>query len=581
MLDTQQQRGLPAITDYAAVIHYGRYSSRKQRQGTSEERQIDRADRWAAMHGITFTDRLIDRGKSGYHGDHRKAGDFGTLLQQAKTGALATPALVVLVEGDRAGREDVDVQLESLVLGLLRSGVDLFVVDANLHLNLERWRTDLGAQIQLQAILHGANSYSRRLSARMKDAHERGRQRIARGEIARPGWTPTWVDLVDGQWVLNDYAETVRRVIELMHSYGYNAAAKILTSEGHKPPRGKKWTQGNVRALVQSEAIAGGRVTLRRDPSSVVWGYFPALMDRMEWQALLSRIAARDGSPSHGGNQLNITFIGQGLSSCACCGRPVGARVSSYRQRSTGQRIQQRYVRCRGRGDGACDAPALPLPAVQAHLLTRLSLASLAQLFPQQQGSELSTLQGQAAAIQQQIEQQQAVASNGQQQIAALLATAPDAVPVVARAVAEAQQQVEALAVELHQTRQRLQALESDAISQLGEDIANAAQQLLQKFAREEDTPEDRRQINQLLRRLDLRVMVDAHHQKIGLSIGSSEPQWQPLNSSTAGMALSLGISNATYITRNDREAVTVPINAAPADLIDELTDQAITQLQG
>jgi DNA invertase Pin-like site-specific DNA recombinase len=170
------QHGLPGFSDYATVIHYGRYSSAKQAAGTSEERQLDKADQWAAREGVVFTDRLIDRGKSGFHGKHRTEGDFGTLLQQVKDSIVPTPALLVLVEGDRAGREDVDVQLESLVLGLLRGGVDLFVVDAGLHLNLERWRVDLGAQIQLQAILHGANQYSRRLSARMQDAHARGRR---------------------------------------------------------------------------------------------------------------------------------------------------------------------------------------------------------------------------------------------------------------------------------------------------------------------------------------------------------------------------------------------------------------------
>lgn len=539
---TTQQQGLPAFTDYAAVIHYGRYSSRLQKDGTSEERQIDKVDRWAASVGVTFTDRLIDRAASGFHGVHRKAGDFGTLLKQAKEGAIPTPALVVLAEGDRAGREDVDVQLESLVLGLLRGGVDLFVVDSGLHLNLEKWRADLGAQIQLQAILHGANQYSRRLSERMLDAHQRGREKVARGEIVRPGWAPSWIRLVSGQWQFNSYAATVRRMLELLHHHGYNATAKQLNAEGHRPPRGKAWTQGAVCNLAKSEAIAGGRVTLRRDPSSVVWGYFPALLERAEWQALLARIASRDGSSSHGGNQQNLTFIGQGLTVCHDCGRPVGARVASYLDRKTGKRHQRRYVRCRGRGDGTCTAPALRLDDVQPHLLSRLGLGDLARLFPQQQESELATLQSQVAALQQQIEQQQAIAANGQQQISVLLASAPDAVPAVAQAVATAKQQAELLEQQLHQFRQRMKALESDAARQLGEQVVDSAIALLQLFHREEDTADERRTLNRLLRELDIRITVDAHGERVGLAVGDGETVWEPLAGSARRLALADGI---------------------------------------
>lgn len=49
----------------------GSASGAKQASGTSEERPLDRADQWAAREGVVFTDHLIDRGKSGFHGKHR------------------------------------------------------------------------------------------------------------------------------------------------------------------------------------------------------------------------------------------------------------------------------------------------------------------------------------------------------------------------------------------------------------------------------------------------------------------------------------------------------------------------------
>lgn len=564
-----QQQGLPAFSAYKAVVHYGRYSSRGQQAGTSEERQIDKVDQWAASVGVAFTDRLIDRAASGFHGKHRTAGDFGSLLQQAKAGAIPTPALVVLAEGDRAGREDVDVQLESLVLGLLRSGVDLFVVDSGLHLNLERWRSDLGAQIQLQAILHGANQHSRRLSERMLDAHQRGREKVARGEPTRPGWAPSWITLKGDQWQFNSYSATVQRMLHLLQEHGYNATAKLLNAEGLKPPRGKQWTQGAVCNLVHSEAIAGGRVTLRRDPSSVVWDYYPALLERSAWHALLARIAARNGSPSHGGNQLDVNYIGQGVTVCAACGRPCGGRVASYKDRKTGERRQRRYVRCRGRGDGKCDAPALWLADVHAHLLTRLSLGTLSQLFPQQQQSQLTELQQQIADTQQQIEQQQTIAANGQQQITTLLATAPDAVPVVAQAVAAATAQVQALELQLYQQRQQLAAMESNATQHLAAEVQQATAALLQAFHRGDDQPADRRQLNQLFRRLDLRFTLDAHAQRFGIQLGDGAVDWRSIQPDIARIALSMGGTDLVVGPRGDA------VWKAPSDGIDCTEDHS------
>jgi len=275
-------------------------------------------------------------------------------------------------------------------------------------------------------------------------------------------------------------------------------------------------------------------------------------MTRLEWQALLARIAARDGSSSHGGSQKNINFIGQGITHCAFCGRPAGGRVCSYKQRSTGKRIQQRYVRCRGRGDGTCDAPALPLRIVHAHLLTRLSLAHLGQLFPQSQASELGALQSKISATQQRLEEQRAVVVNGQKQIATLLATAPDAVPVIAQAVAEAKQKVDGLELELHQARGAMASLESDALRQLGKEMAKAASEMLKTFSREEDTVEQRRELNLLLRRLGVRISLDARRQLLGLSVGDGDIEWQPLSPRARMQALKEGFVNPYSASDHD-----------------------------
>lgn len=518
---------LPPFASYVTLIHYGRYSSPKQAKGVSEQRQIDKADAWAAANNVTFTDRLLDQGLSGYSGRHRTEGSFGTLLQQAKDGAITTPALLVLVEGDRAGREDVDVQLESLVLGLLRSGVDLLVVDSNLHLNLERWRSDLGAQIQLQAILHGANQYSRRISERLLDAHERGRQKMLKGQPVRLGWAPHWLEWNGTAWCFNGREQTIIRLLDLAHQHGSAIVAQTLNAEGHHTAKGRSWTPGTVEHVISSPAVAGGRPAKRRDADQIAWGYFPELISRERWEALKLRRRRRDPKSGAGGDQRSMIYIGQGITTCVC-GGAAGQRMVSFVDRN-GDKQQRRYVRCRRCKTGQCDHPAVRLDELTAHLLTRLKRSDLALLFPQQQDSQAAALRSTINGLRQQLEQHQAMAAAAEQQIARLLASDPESVPIVARQVRIAEQQAKATETELRAAQGELQQLQSSDGEQLCQELQDRVKALLGVFADGADTADDRRGLNQLLRRLDLAVTIDGKGQRIGLRVADGEIDWQPL----------------------------------------------------
>ena len=537
-----------AVADFSRyhhVIAYSRFSSRRQAQGSSETRQAGMAEQWAEANNVTLSPlSATDKGLSGFHGKNLEVGHLGKILEAVEAGAIQTPALLLVEAQDRFGRRPPLDAMQQIFNRCLNNALDLLLLDRNLLITRDLVNSDVSCLLRLVIEIDAAHKYSERLSRRMRQAHQHGRSKIAAKEVVRPGWAPTWIDLVDGEWQLNSYAPTVRRVLQLIADHGYNATAKLLTEEGLVPPRGKLWTQGSVASLVQSEAIAGGRVTLRRDPSSVVWDYYPALMPRLEWQALLARIASRSGSPAHGGSQQNVNYIGQGVTYCAGCGRPAGGRVCSFKSRSTGERQTKRYVRCRGRGDGACDHPALPLAEVHANVLTRLSAGTLAQLFPQQEQSKLTALHAKVAGTQQQIEEQQVVVTNGEQQISALLATAPDAVPVVAKAVAAARQRIEALEAELHQQRVAVAAIESDSANQLSGELKRQAQRLFTLFATGYDTPVERRQINTLLRRLEVRIVVDGHQEQIGLAIADGPIDWQPLAPYSRRYALASGMVN-------------------------------------
>jgi hypothetical protein len=67
---------------------------------------------------------------------------------------------------------------------------------------------------------------------------------------------------------------------------------------------------------------------------------------------------------------------------------------------------------------------------------------------------------------------------------------------------------------------------------------------MLKTFGCDEDTVEERRQINQLLRKLDARISIDAKQQLIGLSVGEGDIAWQHLSPRARLAALKEGIVN-------------------------------------
>ena len=530
------------LARYRAFISYRRFSSPQQASGTSEARQQGMADEWATRHNIALSClSATDQGLSGYKGANLEVGELGRLLAAVEAGSVPTPALLLLEAQDRFGRRPPVEALQTIFGSCLRHGLDLLLLDRNLLITSDGLNRDVSVLIRLALEIDAAHKHSERSSRRLLDAHQRGRDAIADGKPVRLGWAPHWITWTGSEWKLNNNADTIRRLLELAADHGSNLSAATLNNEGHRTAKGRIWTTGTVEHVLSSPAVAGGRPTRRRDADGIAWGYWPALITREEWEALKLRRRRRDPKGGSAGDQRSLLFIGQGITTCIC-GGAVGQRVCSFVDRH-GEKQHRRYVRCRrckaerGKAD-RCDQPAVPLPVITAHLLTRLNQDALGQLFPQQQQSQVTALQSEITAVQLRLEQQQAMAIAGEQQIARMLASDPESVPIVARQVAEAERQVKSLDIQLHGLKGELRALEATERTSLSADLRQAVQELMQCFVAGTDTPDQRRGVNLLLRRLGLRVVIDAHGQRVGLSVGDGPVDWQPLHRTLSMVAL-------------------------------------------
>src|SRR5437016_3293349 len=111
------------------VYSYTRFSSKEQAKGDSQRRQteaIQAAERFAAEKGLKLDDklRMIDKGFSGFHGEHRSKGAFGEFLKKVESGEVPQGSILLVENMDRLSREPMLTAMET-VISLLKRGITI------------------------------------------------------------------------------------------------------------------------------------------------------------------------------------------------------------------------------------------------------------------------------------------------------------------------------------------------------------------------------------------------------------------------------------------------------------------------
>ncbi|MCV9921986.1 recombinase family protein [Pseudomonas sp. BT-42-2] len=180
-----------------AAIPYIRFSSDKQKQGSSEERQNQMVVRWLDQHPEYTRSNLkySDLGKSGFHGHHiREGGNFAKLLAAVEAGAIRSGDVVLVEAIDRTGRLPFLEMLNKVISPILQAGVSIVTLDDNVMYDGKS--LEGGQLFLLVAKIQAAYGYSKQLSERVSASYEIRRQKAINGESVKR-WTPIWLT-VDG-----------------------------------------------------------------------------------------------------------------------------------------------------------------------------------------------------------------------------------------------------------------------------------------------------------------------------------------------------------------------------------------------
>lgn len=572
------------MTAPSRAFAYSRVSSAHQAaDGEGLQRQADMAAAWCARHGVVLDESLslVDPGLSASKGAHLVEGAaLHRFLQLAQAGALGPAPLLIVEDVSRLSRLEPLDGLQRIFQPLVAAGVEIITLEDGARYNLDRLNTDATALVLLVLKIQAAADYARRLGRYATDARDRERQRIRSGEKAvRTGVSPSWIRWNGTDWELNEYAASIRRLIELSWEYGQSVACRMLNSEGHRSPSGGKWSQLTVRSVLHSPALYGARATAEAGYEKVLRDWkkkrdelkaagrddevpakpkptyietpdiFPALITAEDHKALLATIRSRASDPLHKGRRDQLRYVGQQLTRCMC-GALIGIRTVKPRRRdgSAGE-LRFSYLVCKGRERGAtdCQAPHVRVDPVQAHLLTRLSGEWLSQA--------MATAAGDRTAAAADLDRRQQAAAAAVALAAEQRANAAAAVKAAAKGGGLLVVLAEALAeadADLAAAEEALAAVAAERRRHGGEgldaEVRLAAGELLQAFAAGADTIAQRQAVHGLLRRMGVAIHLDAAGGRLGLAVGEGEPVWQPIFPGLALATLAAGKAEATYM---------------------------------
>ncbi|VFB22084.1 recombinase family protein [Pseudomonas fragi] len=236
-----------------SAISYIRFSSSKQSDGNSHQRQMEAAQRWL-INNPSYTASTMnfeDLGVSGFHGDHIKdGGGWAKLLLAVEAGHIKAGDVVLVEAMDRTGRLPA-LQMIEIIRPVLQAGIAIITLDDNNKFDEDSLN---GPQIfLLVAKIQAAHGYSKILSERTKESYQIRKEKARKGEKVRRG-VPIWLT-TDGELKAH-LAPYIKEVFDLYISgVGKNTIANRLRASG--VPEFKTCSGPTVGSWLQNTTTIG------------------------------------------------------------------------------------------------------------------------------------------------------------------------------------------------------------------------------------------------------------------------------------------------------------------------------------
>ncbi|PMS27317.1 recombinase family protein [Paraburkholderia rhynchosiae] len=329
------------MTTKPRVYSYLRFSDPKQAAGSSADRQMEYANRWAAERGMQLDETLSlrDEGLSAYHQKHVKQGALGVFLLAVDEGRIL-PGSVLVVEGlDRLSRAE-PIQAQAQLAQIVNAGITVVTASDGREYNRERLKAQPMDLVYSLLVMIRAHEESDTKSKRVKAAIRRQCQGWIAGTwrgAVRNGKDPHWTRLAENNRfeLVPERAVAVRTMID-MFKQGHGAVQTIreLTNRNLSITNGGNQSQ-HIYKIIRNRALLGEK-TLEVDGEAYrLEGYYPPLLSENEF-AELQHLAEQRGRRK-GKGEIPGIVTGLGITYCGYCGTAViGQNLMTRKRKENG-----------------------------------------------------------------------------------------------------------------------------------------------------------------------------------------------------------------------------------------------------
>ncbi|MBB2918358.1 recombinase family protein [Cupriavidus alkaliphilus] len=326
----------------ARVYSYLRFSDPKQAAGSSADRQLEYATRWAAEHEMQLDSALSlrDEGLSAYHQRHVKQGALGVFLRAVEGGQIP-PGSVLVVEGlDRLSRAE-PIQAQAQLAQIINAGITVVTASDGREYNRARLKAQPMDLVYSLLVMIRAHEESETKSKRVKAAIRRQCQGWVAGTwrgIIRNGKDPQWVREESNAFVLvPERAEAILAAVRMFKAgHGAIRTVRALSGMGLAMTAGGNPAQ-QIYRTIRNPALVGTRVLEVDGEEYKLEGYYPPLISPEEFSEL-QHLADQRGRRK-GKGEIPGVVTGLGITYCGYCGTALVGQNLMYRKRMDDGRL--------------------------------------------------------------------------------------------------------------------------------------------------------------------------------------------------------------------------------------------------
>ena len=332
------------------VYSYLRFSDPKQAAGSSADRQMEYAARWAAERDMQLDASLTlrDEGLSAFHQRHIKQGALGVFLRAVEDGRIL-PGSVLIVEGlDRLSRAE-PIQAQAQLAQIINAGITVVTASDGREYNRERLKAQPMDLVYSLLVMIRAHEESDTKSKRVKAAIRRQCEGWVAGTwrgIVRNGKDPHWVQQrEDGAFELfPERALAIRTMIDLfLAGHGAMEISRILSEREQYVSNAGNYSTHMYR-IVRNRALIGEKSLTVDGEEFRLAGYYPALLTDEEFATLQDAMSERGRRKGKG--EIPGILTGLTITSCGYCDMAVVSQ-NAMKKRAKGSEFVRRLA-CSG-----------------------------------------------------------------------------------------------------------------------------------------------------------------------------------------------------------------------------------------